>query len=82
VTHRFVALCVGNRSRKRLGLCNEQYTRCHHDTETAIYSGPPVIIDTIQKRQLGLFGHIFRMADKSLIKHILFSKIDGKSRRG
>lgn len=40
------------------------------------------IIDTIKKRKLGLFGHICRMEDKRLVKHILFSKIDGKSRRG
>jgi hypothetical protein len=40
------------------------------------------IIDTIRKRKLGLFGHICRMNDNRLIKHILFSKMDGKSRRG
>ena len=40
------------------------------------------IIDTIRKRKLGLFGHICRMNDNRLIKHIVFSKMDGKSRRG
>jgi hypothetical protein len=40
------------------------------------------IIDTIRKRKLGLFGHICRMNDNRLIKHIVFSQMDGKSRRG
>ena len=40
------------------------------------------IVDTIKKRKLGLFGHICRMEDNRLIKHILFSRMDGKSRRG
>jgi hypothetical protein len=40
------------------------------------------IVDTIKKRKLGLFGHICRMDDKRMIKHILFSRMDGKSRRG
>ena len=40
------------------------------------------IIDTIRKRKLGLFGHICRMNDNRLIKHIVFSTMDGKSRRG
>jgi hypothetical protein len=40
------------------------------------------IIDTIRKRKLGLFGHICRMNDNRLIKHIVSSKMDGKSRRG
>ena len=40
------------------------------------------IVDTIKKRKLELFGHIYRMEDKRLIKHILFSRMDGKSRRG
>ena len=40
------------------------------------------IIDTIRKRKLGLFGHICRMDDNRLIKHVVFSRMDGKSRRG
>ena len=40
------------------------------------------LIDTIRKRKLRLFGHICRMNDNRLIKHIVFSKMDGKSRRG
>ena len=40
------------------------------------------IVDTIKKRKLGLFGHICRMDDKRLVKHILFSRMSGKSRRG
>lgn len=40
------------------------------------------IIDTIKKRKLRLFGHICRMDDSRLVKHLLFGKIDGKSRRG
>ena len=40
------------------------------------------IIDTIKKRKLGLFGHICRMDDNRLIKHTLFAKMNGKSRRG
>ena len=40
------------------------------------------IIDIIKKRKLRLFGHICRMHDNRLIKHIVFGKIDGKPRRG
>ena len=40
------------------------------------------IIDTIKKRKLSLFGHICRMDDNRLIKHTIFAKMDGKSRRG
>jgi hypothetical protein len=40
------------------------------------------IIDTIKKRKLGLFGHISRMDDNRLIKHAVFAKMNGKSRRG
>ena len=40
------------------------------------------IIDIIKKRKLRLFGHICRMDDKRLIKHLVFGKMDGKSRRG
>ena len=40
------------------------------------------IVDTIKKRKLSLFGHICRMDDKRLIKHIIFAKMNGKSRRG
>jgi len=40
------------------------------------------IIDIIKKRKLRLFGHICRMEDTRLIKHIIFSKMEGKSRRG
>lgn len=40
------------------------------------------IIDTILKRKLGLFGHICRMNDNRLVKHVLLSKMDGKGKRG
>jgi hypothetical protein len=40
------------------------------------------IIDIIKKRKLRLFGHICRMDDNRLIKHIVFSKMNGKPRRG
>jgi hypothetical protein len=40
------------------------------------------IIDIIKKRKLRLFGHICRMDDTRLIKHIIFSKMEGKPRRG
>lgn len=40
------------------------------------------IIDIIKKRKPGLFGHICRMNDNRLIKHIVFSKMNGKLRRG
>ena len=40
------------------------------------------IIDTTKKSKLRLFGHICRMNDNRLIKHTIFAKIDGKSRRG
>ena len=40
------------------------------------------IVDIIKKRKIGMFGHICRMSDNRLIKHILFSQMDGKSRRG
>ena len=40
------------------------------------------IMDTIRKRKLGLFGHICRMDDNRLVKHVLLSKMDGKGRRG
>ena len=40
------------------------------------------IIDTIKRRKLRLFGHICRMDDSRLVKHLLFGKIDGKTRRG
>ena len=53
----------------------------NEDIRTRI-SRPKTILDTIKKRKLGLFGHICRMEDKRLIKHILFSRMDGKSRRG
>ena len=41
-----------------------------------------IIIDTIKKRKLRLFGHICRMNDNRLIKHTIFAKIDRKPRRG
>ena len=41
-----------------------------------------IIIDTIKKRKLRLFGHICRMNDNRLIKHTIFAKIDGKPRKG
>jgi hypothetical protein len=40
------------------------------------------VVDTIKKRKSGLSGYICRMDDKRLTKHILFSRINGKSRRG
>ena len=40
------------------------------------------VVDIIRRRKLGLFGHICRMGDERLIKHVLFSQMDGKSRRG
>ena len=40
------------------------------------------IIDIIKKRKLRLFGHICRMDDNRLVKHIVFTKMNGKSRRG
>lgn len=40
------------------------------------------VIDAIKKRKLRLFGHICRMDDKRLIKHMVFAKVDGKPRRG
>ena len=40
------------------------------------------IIDIIKKRKLRLFGHICRMDDSRLVKHLIFGKMDGKSRRG
>jgi hypothetical protein len=40
------------------------------------------IIDTIKKRKLRLFGHICRMDDSRLLKHLVFGKMEGKSRRG
>jgi Reverse transcriptase (RNA-dependent DNA polymerase)/Endonuclease-reverse transcriptase/Domain of unknown function (DUF6451) len=40
------------------------------------------IIDIIKKRKLRLFGHICRMDDTRIIKHVIFSKMEGKSRRG
>ena len=53
----------------------------NEDIRTKI-SRQKTIVDTIKKRKLGLFGHICRMEDKRLIKHILFSRMEGKSRRG
>ena len=38
------------------------------------------IMDTIKKRKLRLFGHICRMDDSRLIKHMIFSKMEGKPR--
>ena len=40
------------------------------------------IIDTIKKRKLRLFGHICRMDNTRLLQHVVFSRMDGKSRRG
>ena len=40
------------------------------------------IVDIIKKRKLRLFGHICRMDDTRIIKHVIFSKMEGKSRRG
>jgi hypothetical protein len=36
------------------------------------------IIDTIKKRKLRLFGHIYRMDDNRLIKHTIFAKNERK----
>jgi hypothetical protein len=41
-----------------------------------------IIIDIIKKRQLRLFGHICRIDDCRLTKHLIFGKMDGKGRRG
>ena len=40
------------------------------------------IIDTTRKRKLWLFGHISRMDEPRLVKHVVFAKMDEKSRRG
>jgi hypothetical protein len=40
------------------------------------------IIDIIKERKLRLFGHICRMEDTRLLKHVVFSKVNGKSKRG
>ena len=40
------------------------------------------IVDIIKKRKLRLFGHICRMDDSRLIKHMIFSNMEGKSKRG
>lgn len=40
------------------------------------------IIDIIKKRKLQLFGHICRMSDSRLVKQIVFSRMEGKSRIG
>jgi hypothetical protein len=40
------------------------------------------ITDTVKKRKLELFSHICRMDDNRLIKHTIFAKMNGKSRRG
>ena len=39
------------------------------------------IIDTILKRKRRLFGHLCRMNDNILVKHVLLSKMDEKGRR-
>ena len=40
------------------------------------------IIDNIKRRKLRLFGHICRMDDNRLIKQTVFSRMNGKSKRG
>ena len=40
------------------------------------------IVDIIKGRKLRLFGHICRMDNTRLLKHIVFSRMDGKPRRG
>ncbi|CAF1270699.1 unnamed protein product [Adineta ricciae] len=40
------------------------------------------IVDKIKRRKLKLFGHVCRMDDNRLLKHVVFSRINGKSRRG
>ena len=39
------------------------------------------VINIIKKRKLRLFSHICGMHDNRLVKHVVFGKIDGKSRR-
>ena len=38
-------------------------------------------MEDIRKRKLGLFDHICRMDDNRLVIHVVFSRMDGKSRR-
>ena len=38
------------------------------------------IVDIIKKRKLQLFGHICRMDDSRLVKQVVFSRMNGKSR--
>ena len=45
-------------------------------------SANETIIDIIKKKKLRLFGHICRMDDTRLVKHTLFSRMNGTSRRG
>ena len=40
------------------------------------------IVDIIKGRKLRMFGHICRMDNTRLLKHIVFSRMDGKPRRG
>ena len=40
------------------------------------------IVDIIKKRKLQLFGHICRMDDSRLVKQVVFSRMNGKSRIG
>ncbi len=54
---------------------------CNEDIRKKI-SKEETIIDIIKKRKLRLFGHIRRMDDNRLIKHTIFAKMNGKSRRG
>jgi hypothetical protein len=37
-------------------------------------------VNIIKKRKLQLFGHICRMDDSGLVKQVVFSRMDGKSR--
>jgi len=36
----------------------------------------------MMERKLNFFGHICRMPDDRLIKHVVFGTIDGKNKRG
>src|SRR6218665_57303 len=40
------------------------------------------LMQTIMKRKLGLFGHIYRMENSRKIKSVMLGVMDGKERRG
>ncbi len=66
---------------RRIRKINWQDRIRNEDIRKIILKEEP-IIDTIKKRKLRLFGHICRMDDNRLIKHTVFAKMNGKSRRG